>query len=72
MEDEEHFLLHCPLYSNERETWVNSITDIFPDFVNLSNGDRFIFLMSYKDSELANLIGNAIHNCLLIRRNVLG
>jgi hypothetical protein len=60
VEDEIHFLLHCPLYSAQRNSLFEQISNIFPNFQTSPDSDKLIFLMSYVDCELAQLVASSI------------
>ena len=46
VEDEEHLLLHCVKYAEERNVLFSKIVIAFPDFNNLSSNDKLVFLIS--------------------------
>ena len=48
-EDEAHFMLRCTNYSNIREKMFSDISDIYADFDNLDDNDKFVLLMGVKD-----------------------
>ena len=51
-EDEFHFLLHCPKYSNPREKFYNQIQHTFVDFNQLSSPELLIKLMNSQNFSL--------------------
>ena len=67
VEDEIHFLLGCPLYSNERSKLFDICKDRFDHFENLSNERKFINIMSSKDGVVIKNLGKYIYNCFNIR-----
>ena len=58
-EDEVHFILICPLYSNIRQSLLNSILTDNPNFSNLSNPDQMIYLMQFCQHNVMSYIQSA-------------
>ena len=54
VEDEEHFLLKCPLYSEERLSLFNSVV---LNLSALSQGDVFVYLLSSKEPITVKALG---------------
>ena len=51
VEDELHFAMTCQSYNVERETLFEEINKLNPNFVNLPNKQKFIWLMSSEHSD---------------------
>jgi hypothetical protein len=51
VEDETHFVLHCPAYSTERKLLFDELAS-FTKFKELNDEDKFIFLMSYNNGDI--------------------
>ena len=66
VEDETHFLTNCRLYGTQTRYW-DTICNIVPQIVNLSNTDRLIFIMTQEDPELTNIILKMNHEWMLFR-----
>ena len=49
VEDECHVLLSCPLYDDIREDLFHHVLQCNPDFNELSNEEKFVFIMSNCD-----------------------
>ena len=49
VEDEFHFLVQCPLYSEQRSKLVAKATNIYPDFDTIEEDIQFVILMSDED-----------------------
>ena len=64
IEDEKHFLLKCSLNKEIRDNLFISLMDIFPDFRNLTDEDKFIFMMGFQDYEMVQLVSKFIVNSL--------
>ena len=71
VEDEEHFIMTCPLYENQRKELFDQLTSIstFPD---LTDGEKFLFIMSCLngDSEIIVLVTNFVNKCFEMRESV--
>ena len=66
VEDEIHFLTQCKLYGTHENYWT-TIYEKVPQISNLSNTDRFIFIMTQEDPELTNLVLKMNHEWMLFR-----
>ena len=53
IENERHFGCRCTLYNDYRQQLYNSVFTIYPDFVALSNEEKFIYLMTHQQIKLA-------------------
>ena len=66
-----HFLLHCPHYSNERSTFLNTIRNISRNIFN-KNDLQITETLLFRDSSLENktntLIMNATIDFLFVRK----
>ena len=60
VEDEEHLLLHCVKYAEERNVLFSKIVIAFPDFNNLSSNDKLVFLNSLQDPYIVMLVENCL------------
>ena len=69
-EDEAHFMLRCTHYSNFREKMFSNINDIYADFDNLDDNDKFILLMGVKDYDCILSIINFVNSAFEQRTNV--
>ena len=45
IEDEFHFLCICPIYQNLRENLYSSYYNISNDFIDLSDDQKFVYMM---------------------------
>ena len=64
VETEQHFLLKCPLYSNERQTFLESITSLIPINNIHDEHDQFIAIMTNQNKIVTNALGKYIFTCL--------
>ena len=65
VEDEEHLLIKCNKYSFARNTFFSNINNNF--FSELSDRNKFIWLLSNEDREICKNLANFIATCLSIR-----
>ena len=64
IEDEEHFLLKCKLYSNVRE----SLTAMTKQFNNItSNEEKMIAIMTSDNEAIITELSKYIYNCFKLR-----
>ena len=68
MENEEHFLMHCPLYSSVR-TNLNEIIHKNANVRELTEHNQFIWLMSNEDKEVCKALGKFLWEALNVRSN---
>ena len=72
VEDEEHVLLHCPMYYEIRQTLYNTIVTSNPDFMQKSNIEMLCFILGNPGDH--NIIRQSAKFCaevLRIRKNCL-
>ena len=67
IEDEQHFIMQCKLYSEDRKTLFDKISKLYSPFLYLTSHDQFIFLMSNVDGQILSWIGKFIHNSMQTR-----
>ena len=71
IEDEFHFLLHCPKYSIPREKFYNQIQHYFVDFNQLSSTQLLIKLMNSQNFSLNSHLSKFVSLCNDSRNNLL-
>ena len=64
VDDEQHFLLQCPLYNNERHLLLETVNATIPLFHSLPENERFSVVMQSKTPKLMKALGNYIFTCL--------
>ena len=67
IEDEEHFVTGCINNLDMRESLFNKIATKEPWFANLSNREKFIYLMSCNDRQILTWFGKFLHNSFQTR-----
>ena len=68
VEDEKHFLLKCPLYSEERLSLFKSVV---LNVSAMSQGDVFMYLLSSKEPTTVKALGIFLHNAFMKREKVM-
>ena len=64
VEDEQHFLLQCPLHNNERSLLLETVNAMIPRFHLLPENEKFSAVMQSKAPKLMKALGNYIFTCL--------
>ena len=67
VENEEHFLLHCSKYTNERTELYRRINTIIPQVTDVNRDDRFQIIMSCQDQNVLEAVGKYVFDCMNIR-----
>ena len=70
IENEFHFVMICPLYSDLRVDLFNEIIVLFPFICQYSVYEQFIFLMGFDDPKLHNIVSKFISNAFNVRSGV--
>ena len=63
LDDEIHFLTECTKYSTDRIELFEQIAEICPNFINLTQLEKFIYLLSV-ESDAATLVARFVHQNL--------
>ena len=66
VESEKHFLLQCKAYTPIRDILMNNICNILPQFILLSEDEKFVSLLSEK--VCIQIVAPYIHNAFQIRK----
>ena len=64
IEDEKHFLIHCKNYELERTNLYVKIIELCPTFNQLSNHQKFIYLMKNTNEQLLTWVAKFIHDAM--------
>jgi hypothetical protein len=68
IEDEFHFLITCPRYRENRNDLYASVQQIFQQFLQLSDYEKFIWLMSSKHTGIVKRLAAYLYNCSELRK----
>ena len=71
VENEYHFLLQCGLYHEVRQNFLKLLLQIMPNFLSLSDKDKFLLLISCSDNELIFMLSKYIDKCVQMRNDSL-
>ena len=64
VEDEEHFLLHCPTYSSHRCNMLAKVAQKFLSVQELDNSAKFVWLLSEEDNDCVIWVSNFIFSSI--------
>lgn len=67
IENEEHFLLHCACFEDNRKTLIENITKIIPYFINTSSISKLSILLDNKNPKIMRMSSAYIQDCFRIR-----
>ena len=67
LEDEKHFLITCELYNRERTKFFDKLRNIHPEFDQLTEQDKFLFLMTTVDQQTLAWLGQFVYTAFKIR-----
>ena len=68
-EDEYHFIMTCPKYTDLRQNLFVAIDKLYPSFNRIDKNTKFIWLMANADEKIINLVAEYIFLCFQIRHN---
>ena len=63
-EDELHFLTECRRFNDERKSLYDAIFKTCENFIELSNKDKMIYMMSTCDKDVINKLGKFVLQCM--------
>jgi hypothetical protein len=61
VEDEIHFMIDCPYYTNERFILMQEISNLIPNLTILNSHDKFVKVMSSKLPDVWKSVGKFIY-----------
>ena len=67
IENEEHFMIECPLYAPLRIIFENICSDMYPRYNNLTGEQKFIFVMSNENEKIIRALGKYISESFILR-----
>ena len=71
IEDEIHFLFHCPKYSSIRDDFFNKIDNRIPNYKHIPISTLIIQLMNATDYYLNKQLVQYVSSCLEMRDNLI-
>ena len=67
-EDEYHFVMKCTLYDDYRQNMIHNMCDLFPNFTEYDDNQRFIWLMSNLNCDVISEFTKYVHSCFVRRK----
>ena len=61
VENEVHFLIDCPNYTQERTEFLNAVSAFIPNLAELDSNNKFIKILSSKTPEVLHYLGKFIY-----------
>ena len=65
--DEVHFVMMCPQFQEERKRLETKIVNSFPNVIQLSVWNKFVWMLSQEDKRCLNLVANFLSNCFKLK-----
>lgn len=70
-ENEQHFLMQCPLYNSLREEMLKELKT-YPHVYRLNNSNKFIWILTSEDKNICKAVGKFIKKSFELRKQALG
>ena len=67
IEDEKHFIMSCPLYSQLRNNLFKKVSSQYPIFNVYDIDEKFVWLLSNVDPKVMHLFGTYVSECFIKR-----
>jgi hypothetical protein len=71
IENEEHFLVNCPLYSPQRKVLEDICIETCTKYEDLTQEQKFIYLMTNENENTTKALGKYIVNSLTVREKII-
>ncbi len=71
IEDEEHFLLECPIYKDLRNRMMVNVKGVFPGANDLDKGELFIWLMASRNYTVYANLAYFVQKAMTLRQSIL-
>ena len=68
IEDEKHLLLKCSINLSERINLYSKLSRIYPDFVQMTDDDKFALVMTATCAQTLTLLGKCVYRSFKIRK----
>ena len=65
--DEVHFVMMCPQFQEDRKRLETKIVNLFPNVIQLSVWNKFIWLLSQEDKNCLNLVATFLLKCFRLK-----
>ena len=71
IESEEHVLLDCPVYNDQRELLFNRVAQHIPEFYLKSNQEKLVYILNCDIIPVIRICAKICNDILTTRRNDL-
>ena len=71
IEDEEHFLITCPLFTPQRKTLDNICEENCERYTNFITNQKFVFIMSNENVNIIKALGQFVSTSLNLREKIV-
>ena len=71
IEDEKHFLLHCPMYNTFRYDQYRNIATKQSNLLDLEDNEKFVWLVSQEDTDCIQSLSKFINKAFKKRKSTL-
>ena len=71
IEDEYHFIIKCPLYTNERRDLIGLSENMYKNFNSLSDEQKFVFILSNENENILETLARFIFHSLKNREQII-
>ena len=72
VEDEEHFLINCHIYDDDRNLNFKKIETENPGFLNIKDcKNKFLFLMTQENKIITNILASSINRWFEVRSDIM-
>ena len=71
VEDERHFLLLCPLYSQKRIILEDACRQTCSRYDSFNSEQKFIFIMSNEDKDILKILGKFVFESMSLRDKII-
>ena len=70
LEDELHFVTACSVNQYERDIFYNKVCQKFPEFSQLDDVEKFIFLFTFDDAQTLPWLGKYLYKSFEVRASL--
>lgn len=70
VEDEFHFIMSCPALTQSRQELFENITFVVPSFSNMSDCDKFKFILNSNDLDICKICISGVHKMYCLNQSL--
>ena len=71
IEDEQHFIIKCPLHTRERTLLYKTLHDNSINFQSQTDEENFVFIMRNENPRVITQLEKYIYNAFLVRDKLI-